>query len=287
MTSSNVAPERMLPLYQGMMATFYNHRAADVVKSATATKRQNQPQYLSVDELKDPSRLAMPAYWISEDDMPDDVPEWLVGFSDITSPTNERTFEVYSLPRVAVGNKTPLIVSSASSFDRAALVSVLSSHIVDFLVRQKIGGTTMNYFYVKQFPVLSPAALADYSPWKNDVSNAEWLSRRVLILSYSSVDMAGFASSLGFEGSPIDWRPARRELLIAELDAACFHLYGIERDDVDYIMETFPIVKRKDTAAHGEFRTKRLILEIYDAMRVAIDTGIPYRSEFDEELTHG
>jgi hypothetical protein len=55
-----------------------------------------------------------------------------------------------------------------------------------------------------------------------------------------------------------------------------FHLYGIERDDVDYIMNTFPIVREHDEAAHGEYRTKRLILEIYDAMQRAIDTGIPY-----------
>lgn len=46
----------------------------------------------------------------------------------------------------------------------------------------------------------------------------------------------------------------------AEIDAAMFHLYGIGRDDVDYIMETFPIVKRKDVADYGEYRTKRLIL---------------------------
>ena len=44
-----------------------------------------------------------------------------------------------------------------------------------------------------------------------------------------------------------------------ELDALYFHLYGIERDDVAYIMDTFPIVKRKDEAAHGEYRTKRVI----------------------------
>ena len=31
-------------------------------------------------------------------------------------------------------------------------------------------------------------------------------------------------------------------------------------------METFPIVKRKDVKAHGEYRTKRVILEIYDEM---------------------
>ena len=34
-------------------------------------------------------------------------------------------------------------------------------------------------------------------------------------------------------------------------------------------MDTFPIVKRKDEAAHGEYRTKRVILEIYDAMHEA------------------
>jgi hypothetical protein len=56
----------------------------------------------------------------------------------------------------------------------------------------------------------------------------------------------------------------RRFLLRCELDAAYFHLYVIERDDVDYIMETFPIVKRKDEKQYGEYRTKRVILEMYD-----------------------
>jgi hypothetical protein len=40
----------------------------------------------------------------------------------------------------------------------------------------------------------------------------------------------------------------------SQLNAAYFHLYGIGRDDVDYILETFPIVKRKDEQAHGEYR---------------------------------
>ena len=47
-------------------------------------------------------------------------------------------------------------------------------------------------------------------------------------------------------------------------------------------METFPIVKRKDIAEHGEYRTKRMILEIYDAMAEAERTGVPYASPFDE-----
>jgi hypothetical protein len=50
---------------------------------------------------------------------------------------------------------------------------------------------------------------------------------------------------------------------------------------VDYIMETFPIVKRKDEAAHGEYRTKRVILEIYDHMARAAETDQPYQTLVD------
>jgi hypothetical protein len=84
----------------------------------------------------------------------------------------------------------------------------------------------------------------------------------------------------------------RRFLLRCELDAAYFHLYSIERDDVDYIMETFPIVKRKDEKHYGEYRTKRVILEIYDEIRRAMETGEPYRTRLepppaDPAVAHG
>jgi hypothetical protein len=46
-------------------------------------------------------------------------------------------------------------------------------------------------------------------------------------------------------------------------------------------METFPIVKRKDEAQHGCYRTKQTILEIYDAMQTAIATGQPYQTKLN------
>jgi hypothetical protein len=46
-------------------------------------------------------------------------------------------------------------------------------------------------------------------------------------------------------------------------------------------MDTFPIVKRKDEAAHGHYRTKDTILEIYDALTEAQRTGQPYQTRFD------
>ena len=68
-------------------------------------------------------------------------------------------------------------------------------------------------------------------------------------------------------------RGAPRFLIRAELDAFFFRLYGIERDDVDYIMETFQTetggLKHNDIAKYGSYRTKETILEFYDRMAAA------------------
>ncbi|MDD3235595.1 MAG: hypothetical protein PHH43_04645 [Candidatus Cloacimonetes bacterium] len=50
------------------------------------------------------------------------------------------------------------------------------------------------------------------------------------------------------------------------------------RHAVDYIMDTFPIVKRKDERDYGEYRTKLRILEIYDQMTHCLATNTEYRS---------
>ena len=88
---------------------------------------------------------------------------------------------------------------------------------------------------------------------------------RVLELVYTAWDIRAFARDLGDEGPPFVWDEERRAQLRAQLDAIYFHLYGIERADVAYIMSTFPIVARKDRAAHGTYRTRDLILGYYDA----------------------
>jgi hypothetical protein len=67
----------------------------------------------------------------------------------------------------------------------------------------------------------------------------------------------------------------------AELDATFFRLYGLERDEVEHVLGSFPILRRKDEAKFGEYRTARLILEIHDAMASAIATGVPYQTTLD------
>jgi hypothetical protein len=112
--------------------------------------------------------------------------------------------------------------------------------------------------------------------------------------------LEAFAIDNGWSNPPFRWDEERRFLLQCELDAAFFHLYlGMEeewrkqpealtqafptpRAAAAYIMGTFPIVKRKDEASfNGDYRTKRDILEIYDALAESIRTGTPYQTRLD------
>jgi hypothetical protein len=55
-----------------------------------------------------------------------------------------------------------------------------------------------------------------------------------------------------------------RARLRAEIDAYVAHLYGLSHDDFAYILHKFPVLRRKEEAAFGEFMSKRKCLEEYD-----------------------
>jgi hypothetical protein len=51
-------------------------------------------------------------------------------------------------------------------------------------------------------------------------------------------------------------------------------------------METFLIMKRKDEKQYWEYRTKRVILEVYDEMRRVMETGEAYRTRLEPPPAH-
>ncbi|MBW2675177.1 MAG: hypothetical protein JRD89_17505 [Deltaproteobacteria bacterium] len=62
-----------------------------------------------------------------------------------------------------------------------------------------------------------------------------------------------------------NWRDTGdRAQLRAEIDAYVAHLYGLSRDDFAYILDTFPVLKKKEKKAFGEFMSKRKCLEEFD-----------------------
>lgn len=288
--ASNVyrrAGRTFLPLYEGKMYDFFDHRASRVVISRTATIRQGQSESLTLEQHEDPNCLPAPRYWVSAEEVQHRVRSqwdrpWVMGWKEVTSATNHRTMVPGVFPLVGIGHKIPIFLPSAPFRETSfCLLAQLSAYCADYMVRQKLGGTSLTPFTVKQLPVLSPSFYTKRAAWSHGSTLQQWIAPRVVELTYTAWDLEGFAEDCGYNSAPFRWDEARRFLLRCELDAAFFHLYGIERDDVDYIMGTFPIVKRKDEAAHGDYRTKLQILKIYDAMQRAIDTGEPYQTPLD------
>lgn len=78
--------------------------------------------------------------------------------------------------------------------------------------------------------------------------------------------MEPFARDMSYEGPPFVWDEEDRRHRRARLDALFFHLYGIDRENAAYILDTFPIVKRQDEAEFGRYLTKDLILAYMNAV---------------------
>ncbi|MDR3220473.1 MAG: N-6 DNA methylase [Candidatus Accumulibacter sp.] len=187
-------------------------------------------------------------------------PRWLMGWRDICRATDERTVIASVIPRAGVGNKIPLLLPAASISTRwvAALLANLSSLVLDFVARQKIGGTTLNYFYMKQFPVLSPDRYRE--------ADLDFIVPRVLKLTYTAHDLTDWAKDLGYQGQPFTFNPERRARLRAELDAYYAHLYGLTEEELRYILdptdvagedypsETFRVLRNNELRDFGECR---------------------------------
>jgi hypothetical protein len=258
----------------------FDHRYGTYLGQTTTQANQGTLPNLTDLEHADPAHVVQPRYWVARDAVKARLSEshsWLLGFRDITSTVTERTVVAGAIPHVAVGNKFPIITSDLPGRTLGFLLACLSSFVFDYVARQKLGGTTLNFYIFRQLPALTPEHCAQPAPWDRETTIGDWVVPRVLELTFTASDLCGFAKSMEYDGQPFRWDGERRAYLKAELDACFFHLYSIGRDDVEFIMSTFWIVEGRDEAAFGEYRTARLILERYDEMSNAIESGVPYR----------
>lgn len=198
-------------------------------------------------------------------------PAWLMGWRDIALRSVERTVIASVVPLAGVNHKTPLFFAKAAVTVEhvAALLANFDTLILDYVARQKVGGTSLTYFYLKQLPFIPPDRYTE--------ADLAYIVPRVLELTYTAHDLAGWAHDLGHDGPPFAFDPERRAQLRAELDATYARLYGLARDELRYILdpadvmgedypsETFRVLKNRELRDFGEYRTQRLVLAAWDA----------------------
>jgi hypothetical protein len=192
----------------------------------------------------------------------------MLAFKDVTSPTNQRTMIAAMVPLVGLMNSAPFIVPDKSVSLRrlCCLLANLNAFAYDFVARQKVGGVHLNFFIVEQLPTLPPDRYDEKCPWDKKATLERWISERVLKLTCTADDMRPLAEAAGFRQGVHKWNEAERLQLRAELDAAYFHLYGLAREEVDYVLDQFQGVVKEDTSRDAPGPTRRAVLEAYDAL---------------------
>jgi hypothetical protein len=197
-------------------------------------------------------------------------PRWLMGWRDICRSTDERTVIASVIPTVGVNDKFLIIHHARGAETAVPLLATLASIPLDYAARQKAGGTSFKYYYIKQLPVPSPEQFGS-----DDIA---FLSPRVLELTYTSHSMRPWAEDLGYRRAPFAFDADRRANLRAELDAFLARKYGLTRDELQYVLdpaeshgpdypsETFRVLKTNEERRFGEYRTRRLVLEAFDKL---------------------
>ena len=275
--------EVMLPLYEAKMIHQFDHRFGSYDVQSEAQANQGKLPELDHVAHADPRRITLSRYWVHEDEVAarlDDTWDrhWLLGWREFVRAGDIRTVIACIIPRAAVNHTFPLVTPSSDPLLVANLYANMSSIPFDYCARQKVGGVHLTFFTMRQLPVFSAAAYAMSAPWASLIRIRDWLLPRVLELTYTAWNLKAFAEDCGDDGAPFIWEPERRFRLRCEIDAAFFHMYGISRDDAAYILDTFPVLERSEGREHGEYRTKRVVLETYDALAAAAAKGIPYES---------
>lgn len=285
--------EIYVPLYEGKMIWHYNHLYGEW---PTDGERPNAIPSPSIEEWQNPNYHLVPWYWVPMSEVDNKliktdrdgniIWEWkhnyLLGFRDVTNATNERTMVPSLIPTPrGVGNSTTLLYVEGAVANTLVLAT-LSSLPLDYVAKQKVGGSHASISFVKQFPVLGPDQISESSKWE--------IVKRVAELCYFNHDLDGWATEL-YEELPEEQKAEqprlgnlepyvydtdRRAVLQAELDAIFSHLYGLTTEELRYILdpedicgqgcinETFRVLKDNEIRQFGEYRTKRLVLDAWN-----------------------
>jgi hypothetical protein len=199
-----------LPLYQGVMINHFDFAAKSYVSGAG-----NRAQWADQEPGR---RIIRPQFLMGQSTYESKSRGAKLLFRDISNATNQRTFIGAVTPDWPAGNTTPVLAPSNGSI--IDLGAVLTSLVSDYILRIRMTGTHLNYFVIEELPILAPAVV-------------ESLSRTAQALTVKHITFAPYSNLL-----PSAWltNPESRAKARAELDARVALLYGLDENDLAYIL---------------------------------------------------
>ncbi|MCU4753428.1 hypothetical protein OB919_15800 [Halobacteria archaeon AArc-curdl1] len=186
---------------------------------------------------------------LSEDDVLLDCTEYRLVYREIARPTDERTVIATVIPKGTVCyhklytirpyeiNPEPEDLSEAplhSVYDRIfddkelfVAAGLLNSIPFDFLMRTKIDNSIVRYKFIEsQMP-----RLTEGDEW------FDYISSRAARLNCYGDEFEEMRERLGGIEAATD--PQERQRLRAEIDAAAFHAYGLNKEETQFVLDDF------------------------------------------------
>lgn len=267
--------DEFVPLYESKMIQIYTHRHGDFRDSNH--ERAHILPVVPKERLADKAYVSMPYYWVNHVVVKDRLSElcwehqWFLTWRNVTdSRASARTLVTSVIPFSGVGNSLPIYLPLGhSAADAALLLANMSSLIVDYSARMKVGGLNFNFFIFKQLPIIEPSGYSQ--------DDRTFILPRVLGLTCNAEDMQPFLHEIDPDGDIVSFDAGKRASAQAELDAYYARLYGLTREELQFVLdpqsvkpgypsETFAVLKRSEEREFGEFRTQRLVLEAWDKL---------------------
>jgi hypothetical protein len=210
----------------------------------------------------------------------------------VASSTNERTLISTIIPRYSPCVNSLSVQSNADqvkNIEKLFILSILSSFSMDYIIRNKVT-TNVNVFYLYTLPIPRLQEHNDYFDalvrralclvntgeaykelWDEIAPNIDWsnLNTSNAPLGYPSKVEFAYYGNMWDKSTMIQGKTdtanrfdiGDREQLRAEIDAIVAHLYGLNRDEMSFILDTFTALSNAETREFGEFRSKRMVLE--------------------------
>lgn len=265
-----------LPVYEGRMLDHFDHRAK------TYDSGHGNSAVWIEREFGNPAKAIVPQWRVLRENIPtklgDRCAHFRIGFCDVANPRNERSFTSALIPPgVICGHKVPTFVLDAThEWAYLPWLAVANSFAMDWLARCRLNAPTMSYTLLDSLPfprpVLTDALVLSIAPV-------------VLRLVCTAPEMTPFwnrMAALGFVEAVAEGtvpptalvEPNARATARAELDAfIAARVFGLTALELSDILDTFDVLRRRDEKAHGEFRTKKLILDAFATGAESMQSG--------------
>ena len=255
-----------LPLYEGRMVWSYDHRAKGYRSG------RGRAAVWELLPFGYEGKSIQPQWRVLPEQVPtkarERVTRFRVGFCDVASPTNERSLVACLIPPNTICGHKVSTIAFPDGFEWAYMLwlAVANSFCMDFVVRKKVA-LSMTLSIVDSLPFPRP--------------HAEQPITRTLVplaaeLTCTSEDMVDFWTVLTNDGwvEPVETgrvpgqtEDARRAELRAQIDAIiAAEVFELNRGEFEFVLDTFPTVRKYEEADLGEFRSRRLALDAYDAL---------------------